>query len=68
MAKGNPVKTAAVVLGALALGWATIELAFKPWLDQARKAMDKSDPSKDPDEASTSAPVDVDQEEEQPAP
>ncbi|KAL8092708.1 outer envelope membrane protein 7-like [Apium graveolens] len=68
MAKGNSVKTAAVVLGALALGWATIELAFKPWLDQARKAMDKSDPSKDPDDdASTSTPTVV-VDEEQPAP
>lgn len=59
MGKGNSVKSAAVVLGALALGWATIELAFKPWLDQARKAMDKSDPSKDPDEPSSSAPAPV---------
>ena len=54
------------MLGALALGWATIELAFKPWLDQARKAMDKSDPAKDPDDASTSAPAPVG-DEEQPA-
>lgn len=67
MGKGNSVKTAAVVLGALALGWATIELAFKPWLDQARKAMDKSDPAKDPDDASTSAPPAPVIDEEQPA-
>lgn len=52
MGKANSVKTAAVVLGALAFGWAAIELAFKPWLDKARGAMDKSDPTRDPDDAS----------------
>ncbi|GKF24258.1 outer envelope membrane protein 7-like protein, partial [Tanacetum coccineum] len=39
-----------IVIGALAFGWAAIELAFKPWLDKARAAMDKSDPSRDPDD------------------
>lgn len=52
MGKTNSVKTAAVVLGALAFGWAAIELAFKPWLDKARAAMDKSDPTRDPDDSS----------------
>ncbi|MCD9558849.1 hypothetical protein HAX54_016477 [Datura stramonium] len=42
--------TAAVVFGALAFGWLAIELAFKPWLEKARAAMDKSDPSRDPDD------------------
>ncbi|XP_027097007.1 outer envelope membrane protein 7-like [Coffea eugenioides] len=51
----NPAKSAAVVLGALAMGWLTIELAFKPWLQRARAAMDKSDPARDPDDVSDSA-------------
>nr|XP_009789902.1 PREDICTED: 6.7 kDa chloroplast outer envelope membrane protein-like [Nicotiana sylvestris] len=50
MAKNNSLKSAAVVFGALAFGWLAIELAFKPWLDKARAAMDKSDPSRDPDD------------------
>ncbi|GMI73832.1 hypothetical protein HRI_001052500 [Hibiscus trionum] len=44
MGKSSPVKQAAVVAGALALGWMAIELAFKPLLDKARAAMDKTDP------------------------
>lgn len=55
MGKLNPAKSAAVVFGALAFGWLTIELAFKPWLQKARAAMDKSDPALDPDDASDSA-------------
>lgn len=54
MAKGEsptPLKSVVVVFGALAFGWATIELAFKPWLDKARASMDKSDPTRDPDDA-----------------
>ncbi|OIT02478.1 hypothetical protein A4A49_32692 [Nicotiana attenuata] len=50
MAKNNSLKSTAVVFGALAFGWLAIELAFKPWLDKARAAMDKSDPSRDPDD------------------
>lgn len=50
MAKHNSLKSTAVVFGALAFGWLAIELAFKPWLDKARSAMDKSDPSRDPDD------------------
>ncbi|KAL7584657.1 outer envelope membrane protein 7 [Lactuca sativa] len=52
MAKGEskPLKSVVVVLGALAFGWAAIELAFKPWLDKARASMDKSDPTRDPDD------------------
>ncbi|CAN4098194.1 unnamed protein product [Withania somnifera] len=50
MAKNNSLKSTAVVFGALAFGWLAIELAFKPWLDKARAAIDKSDPSRDPDD------------------
>ncbi|KAI3893642.1 hypothetical protein MKX03_006220 [Papaver bracteatum] len=46
----NSLKSALVVFGALAFGWLTMEIAFKPYLDKARAAMDKSDPSHDPDE------------------
>ncbi|KAK9067633.1 hypothetical protein SSX86_011744 [Deinandra increscens subsp. villosa] len=46
-----PLKSAVIVIGALAFGWAAIELAFKPWLDKARASMDKSDPTRDPDDA-----------------
>jgi len=42
-------KQAVVVFGALAVGWLAIEMAFKPWLEKARAAMDKSDPARDPD-------------------
>ncbi|PWA56565.1 hypothetical protein CTI12_AA418420 [Artemisia annua] len=38
--EANPLKTVAVVLGALAFGWAAIELALKPLLGKASK--DKS--------------------------
>ncbi|KAM7474029.1 hypothetical protein LguiB_021272 [Lonicera macranthoides] len=51
MGKTNSsLKTSAIVLGALAFGWLTIELAFKPWLDKARSAISKSDPTQDPDD------------------
>ncbi|EXB39353.1 hypothetical protein L484_025048 [Morus notabilis] len=50
MRKSTATKQAMVVLGALALGWMTIELAFKPFLDKARAAMDKSDPDRDRDD------------------
>ncbi|KAI3985379.1 hypothetical protein MKX01_033693 [Papaver californicum] len=46
----NSLKSALIVFGALAFGWLTIEIAFKPYLDKAREAMDKSDPSHDPDQ------------------
>lgn len=46
----NSLKSAIVVLGALAFGWLTIELAFKPFLEKARSAIDKSDPGHDPDD------------------
>lgn len=39
-----------VVFGALAVGWLAIELAFKPFLDKARSAMNKNDPAHDPDD------------------
>ncbi|OVA16282.1 hypothetical protein BVC80_8971g46 [Macleaya cordata] len=48
--KMNSLKSAVVVVGALAFGWLTVEFAFKPFLDKAREAMDKSDPTRDPDE------------------
>ncbi|PON63910.1 outer envelope membrane protein [Trema orientale] len=50
MKKSTATKQAMVVFGALALGWLAIELAFKPILDKARAAMDKSDPARDPDQ------------------
>nr|GFA98999.1 outer envelope membrane protein 7-like [Tanacetum cinerariifolium] len=53
MGKGDSLKqlkSTVIVIGTLAFGWAAIELAFKPWLDKARAAMDKSDPSCDPDD------------------
>lgn len=46
----KPMKQAMVVFGALAFGWLAIEMAFKPFLDKARAAMDKSDPARDPDD------------------
>ncbi|XAR61217.1 hypothetical protein NMG60_11034857 [Bertholletia excelsa] len=49
--KPNTLKSTAVVVGALAFGWLAIELALKPWLDKARSAMAKSDPTADPDDA-----------------
>ncbi|XP_043724369.1 outer envelope membrane protein 7-like [Telopea speciosissima] len=48
--KENSMKSAIVVAGALAFGWMTIELALKPFLKQARDAMDKSDATRDPDD------------------
>ncbi|KAK8614756.1 hypothetical protein V6N13_068549 [Hibiscus sabdariffa] len=42
---------AAIVVGALAFGWMATEMAFKPLLDKARAAMDKSDPDHDLDDA-----------------
>ncbi|KAM5563767.1 outer envelope membrane protein 7 [Rosa sericea] len=50
MAKSSATKQAAIVFGALAVGWLAIELAFKPILDKARSAMNKSDPARDPDD------------------
>ncbi|CAM8896047.1 hypothetical protein QQ045_027441 [Rhodiola kirilowii] len=50
MVRSEKLKSAAVVIGALGLAWMTLELAFKPFLDQARKAVDKSDPNRDPDD------------------
>ncbi|CAL5425261.1 unnamed protein product [Camellia sinensis] len=47
----NALKSTAIVAGALAFGWLAIELAFKPWLDKARAALTKSDPTRDPDDA-----------------
>lgn len=50
MGKTSATKQAMFVFGALAFGWLAIELAFKPFLDKARSAMDKSDPARDPDD------------------
>lgn len=50
MGKTSGTKQAMVVFGALAFGWLAIELAFKPLLDKARSALDKSDPARDPDD------------------
>lgn len=64
-AKGGALKSTAVVAGALAFGWLAIELAFKPWLEKARAAINKSDPAQDPDDvvegvATKKPPVDGD--------
>uniref|UniRef100_A0A803LQ72 Outer envelope membrane protein 7 n=1 Tax=Chenopodium quinoa TaxID=63459 RepID=A0A803LQ72_CHEQI len=48
--RNGSLKQAAIVMGALGFAWLTIELAFKPWLDKARAAIDKSDPAHDPDD------------------
>lgn len=50
MVKSEKLKSAAVVIGALGMAWLTLELAFKPFLDQLRKSVDKSDPNRDPDD------------------
>ncbi|KAK4731917.1 hypothetical protein R3W88_024905 [Solanum pinnatisectum] len=50
MTKTNSLKSTAVVVGALACGWLAIELAFKPFLEKARAALNKSDPARDPDD------------------
>ncbi|MCD9561141.1 hypothetical protein HAX54_020115 [Datura stramonium] len=49
MAKTSSLKSTAVVVGALACGWLAIEFAFKPLLEKARTALNKSDPARDPD-------------------
>ncbi|CAN6561321.1 unnamed protein product [Malus baccata var. baccata] len=59
MGKASGAKQAAVVFGALAVGWLAIELAFKPFLDKARAAMNKSDPARDPDEDDAVKPADT---------
>ncbi|KAK1412549.1 hypothetical protein QVD17_33899 [Tagetes erecta] len=51
MGESSPLKSLVVVIGALAFGWAAIELALKPFLDKARASIDKSDPARDPDDA-----------------
>ncbi|CAJ2633155.1 hypothetical protein L195_g047561 [Trifolium pratense] len=48
-------KEAIVVAGALAFVWLTIELAFKPFLSQTRDSIDKSDPTRDPDDDALAA-------------
>ncbi|XP_004493657.1 outer envelope membrane protein 7-like [Cicer arietinum] len=48
-------KEAVVVVGALACVWLAIELAFKPFLTHTRDSIDKSDPTRDPDDATDSA-------------
>lgn len=44
-------KEAVVVVGALAFAWLAIEIALKPFLAKTRGSMDKSDPTRDPDDA-----------------
>ncbi|KAG6606428.1 Small nuclear ribonucleoprotein SmD1b, partial [Cucurbita argyrosperma subsp. sororia] len=48
--KQSDTKQAAIVFGALALGWLAIEMAFKPILDRVRSAMDNADPARDTDD------------------
>nr|AAA63414.1 outer envelope membrane protein [Pisum sativum] len=53
-------KEAVVVAGALAFVWLAIELAFKPFLSQTRDSIDKSDPTRDPDDAPPPPPPETD--------
>ncbi|CAA7019211.1 unnamed protein product [Microthlaspi erraticum] len=55
MGKPSSTKQATVVVAALAFGWLAIELAFKPFLEKFRSSIDKSDPTKDPDDADAEA-------------
>ncbi|KAH7689406.1 hypothetical protein IHE45_03G096000 [Dioscorea alata] len=48
--QGGALKTTLVVVGGLALGWLTLETAFKPFLDRLRAAITRSDPARDPDD------------------
>ncbi|KAG6757787.1 hypothetical protein POTOM_038112 [Populus tomentosa] len=41
------MKQTIVVYGALAFRWLAIEMSFKPFLNKARFAIDKSDPARD---------------------
>uniref|UniRef100_A0A7N0TMP8 Outer envelope membrane protein 7 n=1 Tax=Kalanchoe fedtschenkoi TaxID=63787 RepID=A0A7N0TMP8_KALFE len=45
------LQSAVALVAAVGVAWMTVELAFKPFLSQARKALDKSDPTRDPDDA-----------------
>lgn len=49
-------KEAAVVVSALAFVWLAIELALKPFLDKTRASIDKSDPTRDPDDVPDANP------------
>ncbi|KAL5983390.1 hypothetical protein ACLOJK_017475 [Asimina triloba] len=51
----NTLKSALVVVGAIAFGWLSIELAFKPFLNRAREALDKADPARDTDDQDDAA-------------
>ncbi|XWS36282.1 hypothetical protein CRYUN_Cryun20dG0072000 [Craigia yunnanensis] len=50
MGRSTAMKQAAAVFRALAFGWMAIEMAFKPFLDKACSALDKSNPDRDPDD------------------
>ncbi|CAL5193635.1 unnamed protein product [Lathyrus oleraceus] len=58
--KMGKAKEAVVVAGALAFVWLAIELAFKPFLSQTRDSIDKSDPTRDPDDAPPPPPPETD--------
>ncbi|XP_028762235.1 outer envelope membrane protein 7-like [Neltuma alba] len=47
---GSGAKQALVVVGGLACVWLAIEIALKPFLQQSRAAIDKSDSNRDPDD------------------
>ncbi|KAI9119330.1 hypothetical protein K1719_010005 [Acacia pycnantha] len=57
--EGNGAKQALVVVGGLAFVWLAIEIALKPFLEQSRSAIDKSDPNRDPDDAVPPPPPDA---------
>ncbi|GLJ35167.1 hypothetical protein SUGI_0707910 [Cryptomeria japonica] len=49
--KMSSITSSVFAIAGLALGWAAIELAFKPSLDQSRDDMKKTlDPNYDPDD------------------
>ncbi|KAL1199871.1 Outer envelope membrane protein 7 [Cardamine amara subsp. amara] len=55
MGKTSGTKQATIVVAALACGWLAIEIAFKPFLEKFRSSIDKSDPTKDPDDVNAAA-------------
>ncbi|KAK6937511.1 hypothetical protein RJ641_031019 [Dillenia turbinata] len=65
--KARSLKSAAVVFGALAFGWLAIEMALKPILDKARASMEKSDPTRDPDDVDDASNSDSRVEQRSPA-
>ncbi|KAG2727424.1 hypothetical protein I3843_01G152500 [Carya illinoinensis] len=47
-AKMNAIRSGIVVVGALAFGYLTLQLGFKPFLEKAQETLEKSDPPSPP--------------------